>query len=471
MLLDCSYVKQTIFGLEEMQYYTQTPIQLIDIDTNIEEWFNNIKKVISNNIENFETSGSGWRLEDIHELLVSSNKCCEFSGSSYIELPESIQKKKAVINVHNYDNECFKWAVLSALYPVIKDPQRVNKYEKYTNTLNFSGINFPVDIKQIKKFEELNTSISINVYTLDERFDNKKKLMEQQVIPLRISKNIRNNHINLLLLSKPIKDNSNDSTLKDKICNTNVKTHYCWFKNLSRLVRSQNTKCGHKIFVCDRCLQYFQTEEKLNSHKDVCYKAKNSKLTMPNYTNKWISFNNYQNILEVPYIIYADLESMLQPIERNAAKNVYQKHIPFNIGLYLKCNFDHSQSFYKSKRDINCIKWFTDELYKIAINLEPILNRHLPMPVLTENEKLDFEITEICHICKGRIYDDEIKVRDHSHLTGKYRGPAHSNCNLGFKESRTIPVVFHNLNYDLHFLIEKITTSFAGNVNVIPINN
>ena len=55
------------------------------------------------------------------------------------------------------------------------------------------------------------------------------------------------------------------------------------------------------------------------------------------------------------------------------------------------------------------------------------------------------------------------KVRDHCHYTGKYRGAAHSNCNLKYKTTKKIPVVFHNgSTYDYHFIIKQLTREFKG---------
>ncbi|KYN15671.1 hypothetical protein ALC57_12102 [Trachymyrmex cornetzi] len=65
---------------------------------------------------------------------------------------------------------------------------------------------------------------------------------------------------------------------------------------------------------------------------------------------------------------------------------------------------------------------------------------------------------------------DDTRVRDHCHLTGKYRGPAHSNFNLNYKNSFNIPVVFHNLSgYDAHFIIKEIATAYDGHVDILPI--
>ena len=62
------------------------------------------------------------------------------------------------------------------------------------------------------------------------------------------------------------------------------------------------------------------------------------------------------------------------------------------------------------------------------------------------------------------------RVRDHCHLTGRYRGPAHLRCNLHYQDTYVIPVFFHNLaGYDAHFIIKDIANSFAGRVDVLSI--
>ena len=81
---------------------------------------------------------------------------------------------------------------------------------------------------------------------------------------------------------------------------------------------------------------------------------------------------------------------------------------------------------------------------------------------MTESDEKDFQNAEKCWICDRKYKPDEeenIPVRDHCHITGKYRGSAHRKCNLNLQisaEKIKIPVVFHNLKgYDSHFIIEK----------------
>ena len=92
---------------------------------------------------------------------------------------------------------------------------------------------------------------------------------------------------------------------------------------------------------------------------------------------------------------------------------------------------------------------------------------------LTDEEKETHENQEICYICDQEFYMDENnkkefklnqKVRDHCHYTGKYRGAAHSICNLRYKIPKKIPVVFHNgSTYDYHFIIKQLAKEFKGN--------
>ena len=76
-------------------------------------------------------------------------------ASSYIDLPQQIKRKQACVNIKSLDNHCFKWAILSALHPVNRrdNNYRISKYKKYESELNFTGIDCPVALKDLAKFE------------------------------------------------------------------------------------------------------------------------------------------------------------------------------------------------------------------------------------------------------------------------------------------------------------------------------
>ena len=83
-----------------------------------------------------------------------------------------------------------------------------------------------------------------------------------------------------------------------------------------------------------------------------------------------------------------------------------------------------------------------------------------------EEEHL-FQQNNSCWICKKFIDNDEEKVRDHCHLTGKFRGAAHRNCNTNFQLTKKVPVIFHNLRgYDSHLIFKKLD-KFDVKINVI----
>ena len=86
---------------------------------------------------------------------------------------------------------------------------------------------------------------------------------------------------------------------------------------------------------------------------------------------------------------------------------------------------------------------------------------------LTKEELTSHQDAKICYICGKRFFKELSKsinyqkVRDHCHYTGKYRGTAHSNCNLKFNVLSEIPVVFHNgTNYDYDFIIKELANEF-----------
>ena len=89
-------------------------------------------------------------------------------GSSYLPLPDWLVRKKAIVNSHNDDEECFKWSVIAAEKVGMKDLQRVSNLRKFKDNYDWSGLEFPVSIKDIGKFETRN-DISVNVLAVEGR--------------------------------------------------------------------------------------------------------------------------------------------------------------------------------------------------------------------------------------------------------------------------------------------------------------
>ena len=145
-------------------------------------------------------------------------------------------------------------------------------------------------------------------------------------------------------------------------------------------------------------------------------------------------------------------------------------HEPSGYALSLISSFDSRENKHKFYRRKDCIRRFCSYLKELAIKI--INYEQKEMIPLTDNENKFYEEQEKCHICqkefcydknekkKFKIYQ---KVRDHCHYTGKFRGAAHSICNLNYKVPQEIPVKIHNgSTYDYHFIIKELAEEFKG---------
>ena len=171
-------------------------------------------------MDTFQSKGSGWRLYSIINLELHTVIYEPLRGKTWIPLPKELANKKAIINMQNKDNKCFLWCVLRALNPKLGHSERVNKELKLKeNTLNMKGIEYPVSLKDIDKFENQNSTISIIVYGYNGKI----------VYPPRSSDSMNRKHIiRLMLIEK------------------NGVKHNTWVKELSALLASQVTKSKRK---------------------------------------------------------------------------------------------------------------------------------------------------------------------------------------------------------------------------------
>ncbi|XP_043276035.1 uncharacterized protein [Venturia canescens] len=428
--------------------------------TDTGKWFvEHIREPILTDLEEFEQQGSGWSLHSIVNMTLHISKFNPMRGSSYVDLPAKIRNKNACVNVRNNDEQCFKWTILSALHPA-HHSDRVSEYSPYEAELNFDGIEFPMEPRNIPKFEKQN-DVSVNVYIL------KKKKRDFDVMPLHVAATKKQQHVNLLLVQDHYVEEEEEEEEEDEEneCYMIPRFHYVWIKNLSRLVSNQLSNRNHKLHICDRCLHYYRTEDKLAAHEIDCAIVNKCKITMPKWSNRMLYFKNHGHKERAPFIIYADFECLLKPTRD---ENTYQKHEAFSVGYYVKCSYDDSLSRYRSHRGPKPAEWLARELQNFAAELDNVYANPRPMERLTLQQQREFHAATKCHMCERPLLGGD-RVRDHCHLTGKYRGAAHNECNLNYQDSKTVPIVFHNLTgYDSHFIIREIATCFAGRVEVLP---
>ena len=195
---------------------------------------------------------------------------------------------------------------------------------------------------------------------------------------------------------------------------------------------------------------------------------------MSDEDNNILKYIPGEKALKAPFIIYADfLLHKINTCSNNPDKSHTEKkavHKPSGYCLVTCCSFDKSENEKKYYRGKDCMKMFCKDLKDQAMKI--INYEKKEMIPLTNEEKEIRENQNICHICEKEFCTDENnkkefkkmqKVRDHCHYTGKYRGAAHSICNLRYKISKKIPVVFHNgSTYDYHFIIKQLAREFYG---------
>ena len=193
-------------------------------------------------IENPVLLNSRFGFDEVLFLDISFHHLNLTRGSSYLLLPDWLARKKAIINPQNDDEECFNWAVIAAenFNEISKNPQRISNLRKFADNYDWSGLKFPVAIKDINVFE-MNNDISVNVL-----------LVENKDIYI-CRKGIRRDHeINLLLISE------------------DGKLHYSAIKSLSRLLSSSNSKHKRTQYFCNNCLQGFTQESSRDEHQVYC---------------------------------------------------------------------------------------------------------------------------------------------------------------------------------------------------------
>ena len=105
--------------------------------TDIEEVYQVIKDKIFESFASYQKNGSGRRFEKIIKLELNIRKSNPIKRSSYILLPKKLNGKKAIINMENDDQECFKWCIARACNPVERNPSRITKIlQKQAETFN-----------------------------------------------------------------------------------------------------------------------------------------------------------------------------------------------------------------------------------------------------------------------------------------------------------------------------------------------
>ena len=458
---------------------------------NLDELYTTMKEGIKENMTKFQREGSNWTFSSIINLSIYTDKYRPLRGATYIKLPEKLRVKRAIINMKNrngalVDDQCFKWSVVRAV-DILRNkhcehPERVDKnLQSEAKKYNWSFINFPAGWDDIDIFERFNKSITVNVLGYNDE--------EDTVYPLRISKNVYKDGTETVVLLL--------------IKNEDGQQHYCVVKNLSRLLYSQATEHHGERFYCLRCLNGFNCEDSRKKHLQICSQKEAVRRCLPQPKEKEGEFQKpllffcdkkLQRSSRVPFTFYADFEALTAKIDTCQPKPLkssytlpYQKHVPVSFSFHLQCSDEiaqyvrennitipqHcSQTFVASTEYEDVAQKFVDSIEKAVVEIYNLFLKDERPIIITEEVEQKFNIATRCHICgKGGFSKDSkneySKVKDHCHITGRFRGAAHKKCNRFYQTPKFITIVFHNLsNYDCHLFIQKL----GGEIKCIPNN-
>ena len=429
--------------------------------------YTEMKDKMLESLGKFQREGSGWRLYSIKGLNVVSIKFDPLSGSRHSKVPSFIAKKKAIVNMKNDDNQCFKWAVTRALNPTDNHPERVTEELKdQAEKLNWSGITFPVKVEDIHIWEKNNDKL-VNVFGYDEDTQKIYIIRMSDGCSSTVLEENKNKFISLFLHD-------------DK--------HYCVVKNLGRLVSSQLSKNNHKKHFCLNCMNGFGTEKILENHQEFCLKRKPQTEVFPN-PGETTKFKNYERLHDIPFTVYADFECFVKPLEteeKDPSESYtvqYQSHVPSGFCYVIKCM---DESVYPTKTVLKTATHEGEDMGKSFVetlteDLSPIYEiLKNPKPIVMSNSEKDQHMKSLnCYACgvkfnttrlndKTKKEEKVIKCADHCHITGKYRGAACDKCNLRMKTPMFVPVVFHNLEgYDAHLFVKSLGLE-EGDIRCIP---
>ncbi|CAG2208280.1 unnamed protein product [Mytilus edulis] len=225
-------------------------------------------------------------------------------------------------------------------------------------------------------------------------------------------------------------------------------------------------------FYCPYCLHGFTKEKILSNHLPYCQTHGPQKIELPTEDNKWLHYKDIRKQLKVPYIIYADFECLQEPIvDSNECDQKTKKttlHVPCGFAYKVVGLTPETSNEPVVYRGADAADKFVECMVQEQDNIEQKFKHCEPM-IMTGSDWQSFKKATLCHICKKELAD--IRVRDHCHVTGKFRGAAHNDCNINYKFTGRIPVVFHNLRgYDSHLIMQAIGKVEGKQLNCIANN-
>ncbi|GBN56669.1 hypothetical protein AVEN_110036-1 [Araneus ventricosus] len=353
-------------------------------------------------VDEFIRRGSGWILDKIVHFELCVAKYQPLPASSYIIIHKKLVDKKGVLNVQNEDKKCVVCCLIAHKLNILAhDSFQVSHYTPHEQEIKLDGVECSVPLNKIPIVERLN-NLRINVFGYE----------ENEVFPLYVSKRVDEECINLLLIA-------DEET-----------QHYSLIRNMSRLL-GHLTKHKTKHHYCYRCLHRFAKDEMLKEHLQYCNDHSPQHIKMPAEGEHFIKFVNVHYQHPLPYIIYADFESLIvKEVHTSLNTEIIARHEACGYAYVIIGPDGRSVKPIAIYRVENAVKHFMENILNEKEELAAKLTSIVPIH-MTPQDELDFRSATHCSICKKALKGD--KVRENDHETGRYRAALHSSCNLKFR--------------------------------------
>ena len=188
------------------------------------------------------------------------------------------------------------------------------------------------------------------------------------------------------------------------------KWHDTAVTRLSGLLRGV-TSNHNGDFYCLNCFRAYTTKNKLEAHKKICENHEYCHVEMPNEDNKIIKYNQGEKSIKSRFIIYADLECLLEKIStcynnpEESSTTEINKHTPSGYSLLTHCSFDKTENKLNYYRGEDCMKKFRKDLKEHATKI--INYEKKDMISLTKKEEKHHNKQKVCYICKKEFNTDD----------------------------------------------------------------
>ena len=182
--------------------------------------------------------------------------------------------------------------------------------------------------------------------------------------------------------------------------------HYLTVKNLSRLLRGIISNHDGDFYFLN-CFHSYRTKNKLEAHEKICENRDYCDVEMPTNDNNTIKYNQGEKSIKLPFIVYADLECLLEKMStcysnpEKSSTNKINKHTPSGYSIFTHCSFDKSKNKLNYYRGEDCMKKFCKDLGEHATKI--INCEKKDMTPLTKEEEENYNNQKVCYICKKRI--------------------------------------------------------------------